>query len=73
MTEKHILAPDSECNLVCPNCMTPNFSVSLTNTCVHLTCNDCQELFTIGHMDLVHHPYDAADDAGFIVNVGIVQ
>lgn len=73
MTEKHVLSPDSECNLVCPNCMTQNFAVNLTYTCIHLTCNDCQELFTIGNMDLVQQPYDAADDAGFIIDVGIVQ
>jgi hypothetical protein len=73
MTNKYILSPDSECMLICPNCMTQNFTVTLTHTCIHLTCAECQEQYSIGNMALAHQPYDAADDAGFIIDVGIVQ
>ena len=68
MTEK---THNSDLTIVCPECMTTGFTVSLSAVCVHLVCNECNELFSLSIIDLSRDVFDSANDVGLLVSTAV--
>lgn len=61
------LAKDSDLVMVCPECMTTGFTVSLSFVCVHMTCSECQSLYSLSIPELAKDVYECANDAGLLI------
>ena len=60
--------------LVCPECMcSGSYSCQLTVGFLHLTCNECESLYSLSILDMNRDFYDAANDAGFLIADNVVN
>lgn len=54
--------------LVCSECMTSGaFTVALSPSCLHLSCNHCSTSFDLSIVDMNKDFYSTADDAGLLL------